>query len=88
MLTDGTEYDVDWCNADRGVFHINLITSAPFPELASKFYDSNLTKNIAVENGDGTRTIYEGYTALQSIVLDNWGSGTVMITLVVPGREY
>ncbi len=85
-LTDGTTYEVDWCNADYGIFNINLKTDKNFLELANKFGDHQLTKRIVIKLDEENEKTYSGYTVLRSIQFDMWRSGTVLITLVLPEK--
>lgn len=85
-LSDGTTYDLDWCNADRGIFNINLKTDQTFMELAVKFGDHQLTNRITVKYGEEKEDSYEGYTLLRSMQFDMWRTGTVLITLLLPEK--
>ena len=84
-LTDGTTYELDWCNGDKGIFFANLITDADFIELVTKFSNPDLTSTMTVSFGDDDNPrIYEGYTMLKSIAVDDWRTGTTMVSLVMP----
>lgn len=83
-LTDGTVYEFDWCNGDKGIFHANLITDQSFPELVAKFCNPELTRTIHCVAGDNYDKTFEGYTELKSVAIDGWQTGTVLITLVMP----
>jgi len=86
-LNDGTVYELDWCHADKGIFNINIVTDASFMEVASKFGNHELTNHIVTQYGpDSEPTEYDGYTELQSIQLDSWQTGTVLIMLFSKAR--
>lgn len=85
-LNDGTTFNIDWCNADYGIFNINLVTDKTFLELANKFGDHQLTERIVVKYGEDTEKVYEGFTILRSIQYDMWRSGTVLVTLLLPEK--
>lgn len=85
-LNDSTTYNLDWCNADKGIFNINLETDQTFLELAVKFGDHQLTSRITAQYGEAKQDVYEGYTELRSIQFDMWRTGTVLITLLLPER--
>lgn len=85
-LNDGTTYNLDWCNADKGIFNINLETDQTFLELAVKFGDRQLTNRITATYNDELQKVYEGYTELRSIQFDMWRTGTVLITLLLPEK--
>lgn len=86
ILNDGTEYELDWCHADKGIFNINIKTTESFMEIAVKFGNRELTNRITAKYGDDHENVYEGYTELQSIQLDGWVTGSVLITLFTPAR--
>lgn len=83
-LSDGTTYAVEWCNADKGVFHINLETDESFMDIAAKFGNPELTRTIRVDFGYEEERIYEGYTVLRSITVDSWRTGTTLVVLLLP----
>lgn len=85
-LSDGTEYALDWCNADKGIFNINIETDQSFIELAVKFGDRQLTNRITAAYNDDLQKVYEGYTELHTIQFDMWSTGTVLITLLLPEK--
>lgn len=85
-LSDGTEYELDWCHADKGIFNINIRTSDSFMEIAMKFGNRELTSRMIAKYGEDHEDVYEGYTELQSIQLDGWETGSVLITLFTPAR--
>jgi len=87
-LSDGTEYSLDWCNADKGIFNINLETDQSFLELAVKFGDRQLTNRITAKYNEETQRVYEGYTELRTIQFDMWRTGTVLITLLLPEKQF
>ena len=89
-LTDGTTYELDWCNGDKGIFNANIITKSSFSELAIKFSNPELTSKIVAKYGEDEENwrVHEGYTVLQSISFDNWRTGTVLVTLYKPERQY
>lgn len=85
ILNDGTEYELDWCNGDRGIFYGNIVTEDNIIQLATKFSDPENTRHIVAEYGAETILTYDGYTQLRSISFDSWRTGTVMIALTMPG---
>ena len=81
-LNDDTVYELDWCHADKGVFNINIVTDESFMEIATKFGNRELTSHITAQYGpDSDPVEYDGYTELQSIQMDSWQTGTVLIRL-------
>ena len=86
-LNDGTQYELDWCNADKGIFNINLVTEESFLNLAMKFSNPECTSHItSTHNCEDTRT-YDGYTELRYINVNSWRTGTTLICLTKPGLE-
>lgn len=85
-LTDGTQYEADWCNGDKGVLFMNLITDASFMELVQKFSDLSLIAPIIYHISQDNEKAFEGYTRLKSINFDDWRTGTVMVTLTEPEK--
>lgn len=83
-LADGTEFELDWCNGDKGIFYANIVTDKSFPELAAKFFNPELTRSIHCVAGDNYDKTFEGYTELKSIAIDSWSTGTVLVTLAIP----
>lgn len=86
-LKDGTQYELDWCNGDKGIFYANIITDASIAELAGVFGDEDRTSVIHADLGSSFEKTYEGYTKLQSISVGSWSTGTTLITLYTPERE-
>lgn len=83
-LKDGTSYDVDWANGDRGILNLNLVTDKSFMSLATKFSDKDLTNSMEYRISEENAETFEGYTELQSIAFDGWSSGTVLVILKKP----
>ena len=85
-LSDGTSYELDWCHADKGIFNLNIKTTDSFMDVAIKFGNRELTNRITATYGEDHEDVYEGYTELQSIQLDGWTTGSVLITLFNEAR--
>lgn len=85
-LSDGTVYELDWCHADKGIFNANIKTADSFVEIAMKFGNRELTSRMIAKYGEDHEDVYEGYTELQSIQLDGWETGSVLITLFNTAR--
>lgn len=83
-LNDGTQYEVDWCNADKGIFHVNLITDSSFVDLVTMFSNPENVRIMHYQIADEEVREFEGYTALKSIMIDEWSTGSVLITLAEP----
>lgn len=87
-LKDGTQYELDWCSADKGVLHVNVVSSDSIVELATKFGNREINCEIHASYGESQPdTVYEGYTELHSIAVDSWSSGTTMVRLMTPERK-
>lgn len=87
-LKDGTQYELDWCNADKGVLNINVVSTDSIVELAAKFGNREINCEIHASYGESQpEMIYEGYTELYSIMVDSWRTGTTMIMLMTPERK-
>ena len=88
VLNNGSEYNIEWCNGQRGVFSTSLITKKGIADLAIEFSNPEVTKVMKAYlwGLDREPDVYEGYTVLKSIVLDNISPGTALITLVTTQR--
>lgn len=89
-LTDGTQYEFDWCHGDKGILNINIVSGATnIVELAIKFGNRELTSCISVFYGEESQfnQEYKGYTELYAISIDGWQTGTTLITLMTPERK-
>lgn len=83
-LNDGTEYELDWGNSDRGIANFNIITKSSFAELATKFSNPEATSRIVAKFDENQETVHEGFTELRSISYGGWSTGSVLITLAIP----
>lgn len=83
-LSDGTEYELDWCSGDKGVFYANIVTDSSFYDLVLKFSNPELTNHMEADYDEVRVVEYEGYTKLMAVSFDNWSTGTVLITLKTP----
>ena len=83
-LNDGTEYDVGWCGASRGVLSMDLIGEHDFLELARTFTNARKTERIECHYGEMC-TLYEGFTRLLEITVGGWAEGNVLVCLKEEG---
>lgn len=85
-LSDGTEYEVNWCGVDNNILVISFEGDDTLTNYAAVFGDTNKTRVIEYLYDSSSR-LFDNYTYLIGLADRRWHGGDVEISLMKSVRD-